>query len=530
MSARRRGSLRLRLAVTALLLPLAALLGVAPAHAADTDVDGVTYELADPADATLGAIAVGYTEADNADHPHLTIADQVTIDGQDVPVTSVGFQAFRAVGLESVEMPQTLTSIETSAFAHNRLTSVDLPAALTSIGSYAFTRNDLTGLDLGHLSGLTHVAISAFSANEIATLSLPDSLTTIEAGAFWFNELTEVVIPGGVTVIEEEAFATNSLSEVTIPASVTELGAAVFAENPQLRTVVFAGPAPLAGTDPFSGPQEQSEVTVEFPWRYGAEQAGEGGFPSPTWFGHRTVPVIEVVTVDPTGVVPMPAPFSLALDQVTDGGPAATVPADVLPDPVHPEREFAGWSADDAATPGGPTPWAPGDLLFGDTTLTALWALPPASLASIEVRASATTVDEGETVTLTAEGFDDEGVSLGDVTAETVFTSDVATDEVDADQVTFPTASDHTITGTHASGVSDAVVIEVIPAATGPQPTEPTVEPATPGVPEGPPTATTGTLAETGTDGHLLVAMVTLVSLGSLVVLLAQRGMRRSLR
>ncbi len=85
----------------------------------------------------------------------------------------------------------------------------------------------------------------------------------------------------------------------------------------------------------------------------------------------------------------------------------------------------------------------------------------PGDVDFLVLTASALTVPQGGSVTLTAEGFDEYGNSLGDLTGQVTFTSDVATDVVDGNQITFPTASPHTITGTTGEGATGTVLIEV---------------------------------------------------------------------
>ena len=51
----------------------------------------------------------------------------------------IGRFAFQGAALESVALPEGVTSIEDYAFAHNdRLKEITLPQSLTSIGKYAF--------------------------------------------------------------------------------------------------------------------------------------------------------------------------------------------------------------------------------------------------------------------------------------------------------------------------------------------------------------------------------------------------------
>lgn len=87
----------------------------------------------------------------------------------------------------------------------------------------------------------------------------------------------------------------------------------------------------------------------------------------------------------------------------------------------------------------------------------------PTVVAGITVTSAATEVDRGGSITFTVEGSNAVGASLGDVTGDVVFTSNVVTDVVVGNQVTFPTASPHTITATHQpTGVTAEVVVQVV--------------------------------------------------------------------
>ncbi|RZS64571.1 hypothetical protein EV187_2958 [Agromyces ramosus] len=94
---------------------------------------------------------------------------------------------------------------------------------------------------------------------------------------------------------------------------------------------------------------------------------------------------------------------------------------------------------------------------FGSTSLTVAGA--PVAL---EITPSATSVDQGGTLTFEVTGVDEWGTPV-DGSAATL-TSSVATDVIDGLSVTFPTASPHTITA-ELDGVTASVTVEVIPAA-----------------------------------------------------------------
>ncbi|MCC6227441.1 MAG: leucine-rich repeat domain-containing protein, partial [Microthrixaceae bacterium] len=58
------------------------------------------------------------------------------------------------------------------------------------------------------------------------------AVTTIGNSAFSGNQLTSVTIPSSVTTIGDEAFSSNQLTSVTIPSSVATAGSGIFGYNP----------------------------------------------------------------------------------------------------------------------------------------------------------------------------------------------------------------------------------------------------------------------------------------------------------
>ncbi|WP_378143897.1 beta strand repeat-containing protein [Cnuibacter sp. UC19_7] len=107
--------------------------------------------------------------------------------------------------------------------------------------------------------------------------------------------------------------------------------------------------------------------------------------------------------------------------------------------------------------------------------------------ATLAITPSATSVDQGGTLTFAVTGADAAGNPVDTGTA--VLTSSVDTDVIAGTAVTFPHASPHTITAT-LGGLTATVTIEVIPAvAPSPAPTAPSS-----------PAASAAGLADTGLD------------------------------
>ncbi|MDN4480901.1 leucine-rich repeat domain-containing protein [Demequina muriae] len=420
--------------ITALAVAALTLVG-APAHAADAVLSGITYSEIDPADPSAGAIVTGYDSSAHPGHPAVTIPDQVEIDGDLHDVVEIGDEAFFQESIASVDLPQSLVRIGDSAFRLNDLTEVDFPLSLEWIGTLAF------------------------AANEIGQVTLPQYVAVVQPSAFYDNAITSIGLSPAMTLLRSGVFGANALTDVTIPASITQIQNEVFTENPSLDTVTFHGPAPeyigVDGRNPIADDQGVTDPVIRF------FSTHLDTFSWPTWEGFESLPVARVAFDDPhLGTPVFGGTINVELDQ-SDGDPYGYL------DPYY-DSEFdiaapagyalAGWSANGQ-------PFEVGDRVTGDTVLTPLW-IDTTAVRSVVITASATEVEAGGSVTMAAEGYNALGDSLGDVTADMQFSSDVPTDEVDGATITFPTASPHVISGTYLplEITAEPVVVEVLAA------------------------------------------------------------------
>ncbi|MCQ4924007.1 leucine-rich repeat domain-containing protein [Tissierella carlieri] len=138
-------------------------------------------------------------------------------------ITEIGDKAFLGdintkqdpkIGINSVKIPNTVTTIGEEAFRYNALTFIDIPDSVTTIKMSAFNGNKLQSLVIP--DSVTNLGPGAFTLNEIADLKLSKSLETIPT-AFGYNNLTTITIPEGVTRIDDLAFSDNQLVKVNLP-------------------------------------------------------------------------------------------------------------------------------------------------------------------------------------------------------------------------------------------------------------------------------------------------------------------------
>ena len=110
-----------------------------------------------------------------------------TIAGKSV--TIIGAEAFRAINLASVIIPNNVITIGHSAFYGNNLASVIIPNNVITIGGWAFRSNQLTSLIIG--SSVTNIGAVAFEGNQLFNVTIPDSVLSIGEDAFKNNIVTD---------------------------------------------------------------------------------------------------------------------------------------------------------------------------------------------------------------------------------------------------------------------------------------------------------------------------------------------------
>jgi hypothetical protein len=183
-------------------------------------------------------------------------------------VTGISDQAFNGSQLESVVLPDSITTIGAMAFAScTNLTSIAIPAGVTSIGNLAFDGcTALTSIDVdksnmsyssvaGVLYDKKQTTISKCPTSKKGAFIIPSSVTTIGDGAFYdCSGLTSIKIPAGVTTIGDSAFSScTGLTSITIPPSVTTIGRNAFFFCSALKSITIPASVTNIGTGAFYG-------------------------------------------------------------------------------------------------------------------------------------------------------------------------------------------------------------------------------------------------------------------------------------
>ncbi len=140
----------------------------------------------------------------------LVIPSDVTYNGKEYTVTSIGFGAFDyCISITSITVPESVISIRAGAFNDcMSLASITIPEGIKSIEPRTF-----------------------YGCSSLVSIVLPESITSIEKEAFMeCTSLASIKIPSNVTSIGQEAFnSCKSLSSVTFSEGLTSIGKWAFA-------------------------------------------------------------------------------------------------------------------------------------------------------------------------------------------------------------------------------------------------------------------------------------------------------------
>ena len=234
-----------------------------------------------------------------SDGPVNNAYDYIVKDDHTVEIT--GYNGNNA----DLEIPSqigeyTVTSIGNEAFCRNNtIDSITLPDTITSIGEYAFYYSDLKSIDIGN--GVEIIGRNAFGGCDyLETLIIGDSLSTIGYNAFYicssfknitvsennknfsavnnvlFNkDKTELLkyctgsydsgysIPTTVTHVADDSFyGAKWLKEITITDNVTTLGSYAFSDCTQLSDVHIGAGVQNIGLNAFGGFTNVERYTI----------------------------------------------------------------------------------------------------------------------------------------------------------------------------------------------------------------------------------------------------------------------------
>ena len=128
-------------------------------------------------------------------------------------------------GIETVIIDDGITELASTSLSSQEIKNITLPGTLTTIGERAFDYNQLTSLTIP--SSVETIGASAFNNSQITTINFESNskLKTIGNSAFESNKLTSVTIPSSVETIGASAFNSSQITTIN------------FESNSKLKTI-----------------------------------------------------------------------------------------------------------------------------------------------------------------------------------------------------------------------------------------------------------------------------------------------------
>ncbi len=190
-------------------------------------------------------------------------------------VTSIGQNAFYHSGISSVTIGKSVKKIESSVFEDckrlktvtwnadtipnytfdgcNRLENINIKSNITKIGTHAFSKTALKSFDMP--DSVTYVGDNAFSyCKKLTGLTFSKNVTTIpKSVAKRTPALDKIIIKNGTSAISKNAFEKCGAREIILPKSITKIGKAAFLQAGNLTTINLPDSITRIKDDTFKG-------------------------------------------------------------------------------------------------------------------------------------------------------------------------------------------------------------------------------------------------------------------------------------
>ena len=157
-------------------------------------------------------------------------------------VREIADEAFKNYYLESVTMPNTITTIGDDAFNNcSSLETINFSSNLTEIGENAF-----------------------YACGQLTTVNIPNSVSYIGEGAFSSCYLlTSISLPNNLQNIADETFKNcQSLTNISIPDNVSSLGSNAFQNCYNLTSIELSDNLETIGDSTFENCQNLSSIAL----------------------------------------------------------------------------------------------------------------------------------------------------------------------------------------------------------------------------------------------------------------------------
>ena len=193
----------------------------------------------------------------------------ITIENTETIVNTILYTGIfkNCKSLQSIYLPDTITSFETSCFEKcNKLTQITFPRDLKLIGDYAFADCKSLITDV-ILLNVTSIGVYAFSSCESITyLKFGSALKTIRQYSFSGCKNLKIVDGFENTVITNTSWNTfygcSSLQSIRLPESLTAIGGSAFNGCTSLQSIQLPESLAIIGSSAFNGCSSLVVITL----------------------------------------------------------------------------------------------------------------------------------------------------------------------------------------------------------------------------------------------------------------------------
>ncbi len=159
----------------------------------------------------------------------------------------------------------TVKAIGRSAFSFNNVRSITIPNSVMTIGNYAFLSNNLRSITIPN--SVTTIGKGAFNDNKLPEEQAfiygrkdDGSENNTKIVSYGGEKREDVIIPDSVTTVVADAFSSNELKSLTIPNSVETIGDYAFSFN-NLRSLTIPDSVTTVGDYAFSS-NDLTSITI----------------------------------------------------------------------------------------------------------------------------------------------------------------------------------------------------------------------------------------------------------------------------